>query len=754
MLRGVDWAAVSKYCDFQSDLPGWDAQEDEHDYQSSGQPEDLTSMQSADEGERGQEILANGSELSTPEASTRVWHPTVPEDPSARAVGQERQSVTGRWHNLWADSPQRSKSRSVTFQESAQFNQESTQSSTLTTKDDTQPTDLDDAETPALRFEWQEETEDTDGDDDEESGAKETWSPAQPNTSHLHATLSSPLLGRPRKKDSRGCVSVHASASTGEEAAERQGSVREARRRLLAGMKNYFASKRTQGLLSAESLRRLTFACDQAIDQSHRSLAIWQALSIDHPSLFEQATSMAFITTKKASGSLPYWIRPILLPILRKISGKLGESLSQTMLVSCECSVELAMALSHCPASGWLRASEHSAPHLQKEMASEISKATRFIIDREIEAPQRFQAIQTLRAAMAVLHAQSQFVHQLASSGVVDVAEEGQMLEPINRRICRLELSGPAWKTPSVQQVLRSLPFLQGSSQRIFQSILEQGGLRHFSQGDVIWAPFQGSQHNDTPDSVMIVIYGLVKSSYTDKHGQRHDLYLGSGGVIGLFPALLGRPIPGTGFVEAQADALHRGPVVFCIPYTLIRSLLRDAALTKAPDLVQLEIDMFRVAGLYCLERMRDEIIGQVKLYIRDQTKASMTARRLLKAIKYRLRGALLYRVSPKSVTNFTVADGDLVLLSGKLVCSLGSNSGPFEYQGPTVLVPLLLFGRAFQDVSTCWTAGEDGAVVLLCQPVVSSAGQETVSKASTLSTDIVDNAPPCELCDTVLTGL
>lgn len=44
-------------------------------------------------------------------------------------------------------------------------------------------------------------------------------------------------------------------------------------------------------------------------------------------------------------------------------------------------------------------------------------QAWQFIIDREIEAPDRFTAIQSHRACMAVLRQQQAFVEQLFAAG-------------------------------------------------------------------------------------------------------------------------------------------------------------------------------------------------------------------------------------------------------------------------------------------------------------------------------------------------
>ena len=52
----------------------------------------------------------------------------------------------------------------------------------------------------------------------------------------------------------------------------------------------------------------------------------------------------------------------------------------------------------------------------------------KFIVDREIEAPERFRAIQTYRATMAVLRQQVSFLDQLFDSGVIDEMEK-ELLE-------------------------------------------------------------------------------------------------------------------------------------------------------------------------------------------------------------------------------------------------------------------------------------------------------------------------------------
>lgn len=63
-----------------------------------------------------------------------------------------------------------------------------------------------------------------------------------------------------------------------------------------------------------------------------------------------------------------------------------------------------------------------------------------FIVEREVEAPERFQAIQSYRASMAVLRQQRLFIKQLFESGVVEDAERDEL-----NRYAPLQQSDSRW---------------------------------------------------------------------------------------------------------------------------------------------------------------------------------------------------------------------------------------------------------------------------------------------------------------------
>ena len=77
--------------------------------------------------------------------------------------------------------------------------------------------------------------------------------------------------------------------------------------------------------------------------------------------------------------------------------------MSYTMTLACEVSIEYWLSLRHSPNAAWLSA---SAPELLEEIEEEMDRAWQFIVDREIEAPERFKMVQSYRCTRpaACLH--------------------------------------------------------------------------------------------------------------------------------------------------------------------------------------------------------------------------------------------------------------------------------------------------------------------------------------------------------------
>ena len=69
-----------------------------------------------------------------------------------------------------------------------------------------------------------------------------------------------------------------------------------------------------------------------------------------------------------------------------------------------------------------------NAQQQQAKLTPEIlTQVWNFIIEREVEAPERFQAIQSYRATMAVLRQQRTFIKSLLHAGVIEDLEHDQL---------------------------------------------------------------------------------------------------------------------------------------------------------------------------------------------------------------------------------------------------------------------------------------------------------------------------------------
>ncbi|BDA42347.1 probable Na(+)/H(+) antiporter NhaH at N-terminal half [Coccomyxa sp. Obi] len=382
----------------------------------------------------------------------------------------------------------------------------------------------------------------------------------------------------------------------------------ERRVRLAIGLKRYFHGKRLEGLLSTQALRVLDNAMDTIIDKPDRPLKGWTILERDasggrlmrwfaHAVYILRKTVIRLRRRKPDSNSCWQAVRRgFAWPLLQ--AGQLAHVvLSKTMLLSCEVALEYMLGLTYAPQVQLLRANAMTGALLQ-EVDRELGQVWRFILEREVEAPERFQAIQSYRATMAVLRQQANFVHQLFDSGVVDDIEREELLTPIDRRERQLARKGPVWRSPMAFDVLRNLPFLRHVPPRAVEVVLRHGKLHMCRNQEMVRSGKDGR-------GLFIVINGLVRIGYRDPLGNTQEYFLGTGGISGLFHALTGEHLPG-GRLEAMAEgnALGKGPVVFEVHQSAIEIIRRLAANGDA-TFQQVEVDMFRMAALFVVERLK-----------------------------------------------------------------------------------------------------------------------------------------------------
>ena len=407
----------------------------------------------------------------------------------------------------------------------------------------------------------------------------------------------------------------------------------ELRVRLANSLKRHFHAKRADGLLSGRATRVLDTACDEAIDEPAAPLRLWEAVERD-------------VTARWASRALAlaaYWLRRAAITVagdsrgmrrrsltgavrrgaawpLSKAARALLWALSRLMLTACEAAMEMMQGLACAPGAVLAAAAASggsAATTVAAEVDAQLAEVWLFLHDREAEAPERFQAIQTYRATAAALRRQAAFVSDLYESGAVDADERDALARPLAAREAALERTGPTWRAPSPADVLRDLPFAR-SSPDIAPFLLARGALRVHRAGALVaesdgGGADDGSVHASTSTAhpsggFIVVISGLVRVTAHGRAGDRHDVYMGCGGVVGRYTALTGESW-GAWAAVAEGSTLGRGPLVLHVPQAAVDAL-RARSAAGEPVFQQVEVDMWRMAALFVVELEKARLLG------------------------------------------------------------------------------------------------------------------------------------------------
>ena len=426
----------------------------------------------------------------------------------------------------------------------------------------------------------------------------------------------------------------------------------ELRVRLANSLKRHFHAKRADGLLSGRATRVLDTACDEAIDEPAAPLRLWGAVERD-------------VTARWASRGLAlaaYWLRRAAIAVagdsrgrrrhtlggaarraaawpLSKAARALLWALSRLMLTACEAAVEMMQGLACAPGAVLAAAASTGGPAatlVAAEVDAQLAEVWLFLHDREAEAPERFQAIQTYRATAAALRRQAAFVTDLYESGAVDADERDALAKPLAAREAALERTGPTWRAPSPADVLRDLPFAR-SSPDIAPFLLARGALRVHRSGAVVAVSAEpgGNREPPVPEEAppattttsttttpagggfIVVISGLVRVTAHGRAGDRHDVYMGCGGVVGLYTALTGEAW-GAWAAVAEGSTLGRGPLVLHVPQAAVDAL-RARSSAGVSAFQQVEVDMWRMAALFVVELEKPRLLAYLASVLRKE---------------------------------------------------------------------------------------------------------------------------------------
>ena len=403
---------------------------------------------------------------------------------------------------------------------------------------------------------------------------RSSWNPrAESNAS---TGWSSPVQNiKPTSSDLQGWwgASIREdNGSTNREVASSFEGLAEARTRMIWGIKRYIYSKRQEGLLSPSGARILAYACDSAIEESGNSLDIWTSVNKELVERTEiQAAAWIFHSARMLIYSSPLCLQKTVERIMKFSTSWLGAFLGKAMLQSCEVAIAYYMALCYSKQSQWLEIN-YKDSILYYEVQFERRKVYNFIIDREIEAPAHFEAMQTYRASMAVMKRQLAYIETIYDAGIINDIEKDHISSSIQRKKQVLEVLGPTGtKWQSSGNVLLSLPIFKALGDNAIQTILKHGALKEFGDGDTIW-----QDTNNNPNyAFCIIIRGLVRVvSISSDDGEEVD-FKGSGAMLGILPAITTSQteLPGWKYATAQSSRLQKGVLVFFFPSNVFHEI-------------------------------------------------------------------------------------------------------------------------------------------------------------------------------------
>lgn len=531
----------------------------------------------------------------------------------------------------------------------------------------------------------------------------------------------------------------HASSSergTEERSEAGLSSLQDQRLRVLNGLKRHFRAKRLAGLLSPDGLRIAIYACDVAIEHAEEHpdapLRLWDVLHKEISGTWPtRAVAGVLGGTLRLHRRAPDWWRKATALPFRLFTGLLRRHLGSKMLIACEVTVELYMGLAASPQMQWVYFGEDGAgpAEVLGEVQAQLLGAYAFIQDREAEAPAQYRAVQSYRAAMAVLRQQRTFIASLFERGQVDEEEREQLDAVVDAAMRHLDMTGPIWRPPAPNQVVRSLDVFSGAPTDLTDMLLAHARLTEYRPDHLIWSSDDVHQ-----GGFFLVVSGVVRQSYEGPDAKVSEKLQGVGTIVGELAGLCGSRLPGSERVVACGNSFGRGPLVYHFPEAAVAALRKRAASGDA-EAETLELELLRVAALHAVQHVQGALQASVKSYLqrhRPLTKytasASVQQQLLERAGRYAaqvlldvLQGipaAALVRLGPGE--HFS-QHAHVLLLQGSLVAP--SATDPVLAPGvlpwlPTLAASWYASARAIgpppaQPVRI--QAGPEGAMMLVC---------------------------------------
>lgn len=248
-------------------------------------------------------------------------------------------------------------------------------------------------------------------------------------------------------------------------------------------------------------------------------LRVWDTISADIRSRFiiKFASHVRYLL-RKATVELRGWpvcIETFFRPLLNGTSRGLNSLLLEELHIAVEAAIEYWIGLNiYRTHSAWLVSSE-TVEKLASQIRDQAQMVWAYIMDREVESPDRFEAIQTYRATRAILQSQMDFVEELFQHGLLEEAEHEHLYRELETQRSRLNRSGAVQYNFDVVDFLQNVPFFTNISSDVFRRLISMCQLRQYADGELISI---GSGTQTEPFSFSIIINGILRSSYTNRY--------------------------------------------------------------------------------------------------------------------------------------------------------------------------------------------------------------------------------------------
>ena len=265
-----------------------------------------------------------------------------------------------------------------------------------------------------------------------------------------------------------------------------------------------------------QALRLLEWACDRNMDNPDWPLQVWKKIEEDIKSRHRINLSFRVrYLLRRASLGLRRWppvIEAVIRPLLDGISKLLTWMLTGDFRTLLEASIEYWIGLNTYRAhSSWL-VNPETAQDMTREIEEELHAVWSFILDREIESPERFDAIQTFRAKRVIIQSQMGFVDELFDNGLLEENEHEHLRHDLEHKRAHLTRCGPILHNIDVAEFLQNHPCFANVSASVFRKLVATCQLRLHKQRDTF--PDE-PEIREEAFSFHIVVNGSMRSRYT-----------------------------------------------------------------------------------------------------------------------------------------------------------------------------------------------------------------------------------------------